>query len=143
MTTLHDAIVTSLYYFRGVRGRRALIILSDGEDTASHVPYATALEYAQRAGVVIYTIGLNIGALQTGIRGKLKQLAEETGGRSFFIHSAVEMQGIYKQIEAELRSQYLLTFSSNKKNGKEGEYRKIEIRIKGRYKARTLKGYFS
>jgi VWFA-related protein len=142
MTTLHDAVVTSLYYFRGVRGRRALIILSDGEDTASHVPYANALEYAQRAGVVIYTIGLNIGALQTGIRGKLKEMAEETGGRSFFIHSADEMTAIYKQIEEELRSQYLLTFSSNKKNAKEGEYREIEVKLKGPYKARTLKGYF-
>jgi Ca-activated chloride channel family protein len=142
MTTLHDAVVTSLYYFRGVRGRRALIILSDGEDTASHVPYANALEYAQRAGVVIYTIGLNIGALQTGIRGKLKEMSEQTGGRSFFIHGAEEMRGIYKQIEEELRSQYLLTFSSNKRNAKEGEYRKIEIKLKGGFKARTLKGYF-
>lgn len=142
MTTLHDAVVTSLYYFRGVRGRRALIVLSDGEDTASHIPYHNALEYARRAGVVIYTIGLNIGPLQTGIRGKLKQLAEETGGRVFFIHAASEMSSVYQQIEDELRSQYLLTFTSDRP-GEEGEYRTIEVKVKGRYKARTMKGYIN
>ena len=142
MTTLHDAVVTSLYYFRGVRGRRALIILSDGEDTASHIPYHNALEYARRAGVVIYTIGLNIGPLQTGIRGKLKQLAEETGGRVFFIGQAAEMRGVYKQVEDELRSQYLLTFASDRP-GKDGEYRTIEVKVKGRYKARAMKGYIN
>jgi VWFA-related protein len=142
MTTLHDALVTSLYYFRGVRGRRALIILSDGEDTASHIPYHNALEYARRAGVVIYTIGLNIGQMQTGIRGKLKELAEETGGRVFFINQAQEMRSVYTQIEEELRSQYLLTFSSDRPP-KEGEYRTIDVKVRGKYKARTMKGYIS
>jgi len=91
---------------------------------------------------VIYTIGLNIGQLQTGIRGKLKELAEETGGRVFFINKAQEMQAVYKQIEDELRSQYLLTFSSDRP-AKEGEYRTIEVKVKGKYKARTMKGYIS
>ena len=45
--SLHDAVVTSLYYFRGVRGRRALVLLSDGEDTSSTIAFRDALEYAQ------------------------------------------------------------------------------------------------
>jgi VWFA-related protein len=142
MTTLHDALVTSLYYFRGVRGRRALIVLSDGEDTASHIPFNNALEYARRSGVVIYTVGLNIGKMQTSIRGKLKDLAEESGGRTFFISEAEELRQVYAEIEDELRSQYLLTYSSDRPTG-DGEYREIEIKIKGKYKARTMKGYYS
>ena len=77
--------MTSLYYFRGVRGRRAMVLLSDGDDTASAMAFRDALEYARRSGVTIYTIGLNVGKLQTGVRGKLNDLAKETGGRSFFI----------------------------------------------------------
>ena len=142
MTTLHDAIVTSLYYFRGFRGRRALIILSDGEDTASHIPFETALEYARRSGVVVYTVGLNISKFQTSIRGKLKDLADESGGRVFFISAAEELRRVYSEIEDELRSQYLLTYSSNRP-GKDGEYREIEIKMEGKYRARTMRGYYS
>ena len=142
MTTLHDAIVTSLYYFRGMRGRKALIILSDGEDTASHIPFNNALEYARRSGVVVYTVGLNIGKLQTSIRGKLKDLADESGGRVFFISKAEELRQVYREIEDELRSQYLLTYSSDRPGG-DGEYREIEIKMSGKYKARTMKGYYS
>jgi VWFA-related protein len=142
MTTLHDAIVTSLYYFRGVRGRRALIILSDGEDTASHIPFNNALEYARRSGVVVYTVGLNIGKLQTSIRGKLSDLADETGGRAFFISQAEELRQVYRDIEDELRSQYLLTYSSDRPAG-DGQYRQIEVRLDGKYKARTMRGYYS
>jgi VWFA-related protein len=142
MTTLHDAIVTSLHYFRGFRGRRALIILSDGEDTASHIPFNTALEFARRSGVVVYTVGLNISKFQTSIRGKLSDLAEETGGRVFFISQAEELRQVYREIEDELRSQYLLTYSSDRQ-AEEGEYHEIEVRMKGKYKARTLRGYYS
>lgn len=142
MTTLHDAIVTSLYYFRGVRGRKALIILSDGEDTASHIPFNNALEYTRRSGVVVYTVGLNISKFQTSIRGKLKNLADESGGRVFFISEAEELREVYREIEDELRSQYLLTYSSNRPGGG-GEYREIEIKLSGKYKARTMRGYYS
>jgi VWFA-related protein len=142
MTTLHDAIVTSLHYFRGFRGQKTLIILSDGEDTASHIPFNTALEYARRSGVVVYTVGLNISKFQTSIRGKLDDLAKETGGRVFFISRAEELRDVYREIEDELRSQYLLTYSPDRP-GQEGEYHEVEVRTKGKYKARTMRGYYS
>lgn len=141
MTTLHDAIVTSLYYFRGVRGRKALIILSDGEDTASHMSFNNALEYARRSGVVIYTIGLNIGPLQTSIRGKLNDLARETGGQVFHISRAEDLRGVYRTIEEELRSQYLITYSSDRPTS-DGSYREVEVKVEGKYKARTMSGYY-
>ena len=140
-TALHDALITSLYYFRGVRGRRALVLLSDGEDTSSSIDYRDAEEYARRSGVAIYTIGLGVGRTQMILRNKLSDLAKVTGGRSFFISKAEELAPVYGDIERELRSQYLLAYTSDR-GGEGEEYREVEVRVKGRYKARTISGYY-
>jgi VWFA-related protein len=140
-TALHDAVVSSLYYFRGLRGRKALILLSDGNDSASFYPFRDALEYARRSGVVIYTIGLDVGKLQTEVRSKLKNLASETGGRSFFVDTASELTGVYSEIERELRSQYLLAYNSDAPPGGD-EFRTVEVKVKGSRKARTVAGYY-
>ncbi len=142
MTTLHDAVVTSLYYFRGVRGRRALILLSDGDDTASSLEYRDAVEYARRSGVSIYTIGLGVGGLNIKVKNKLTELAKDTGGRNFMIAKASELVGVYREIEEELRSQYLLAYSSDQPSP-DGEFRLIEVKVTGgKYKARTIRGYY-
>ena len=141
-TTLHDAVVTSLYYFRGVRGRRALILLSDGDDTASAMAFRDALEYARRSGVAIYTIGLGVGSLKIGVRNKLSELAKETGGRTFFISEAEELVSVYQEIEEELRSQYLVAYASDKPTP-DGTFREVEVKVKGgKLKARTISGYY-
>jgi Ca-activated chloride channel family protein len=141
-TALHDAMMTGLYYFRGIRGRRALILLSDGDDTSSATPYRDLLEYARRSGVTIYPIGLNVGPLDLGIRGKLDELAKETGGRVFYATDASALVGVYGEINRELRSQYLLAYPSNSKRPS-GQFRKVEVKVKGSgMKARTLGGYY-
>jgi VWFA-related protein len=141
-TALHDALVHSLYYFRGTRGRKALILLSDGDDSASYYPFREALEYARRSGVVIYSVGVGVSALKTGIRRKLSQLSEETGGRTYFIESAEELAQVYDSIEEELRSQYLLTYSSDG-SGSDDEFRSIEVEVRdGKLKARATRGYY-
>ncbi|MCB1036558.1 MAG: VWA domain-containing protein, partial [Acidobacteria bacterium] len=141
-TALHDALVHSLYYFRGVRGRKALVLLSDGDDTASHLTFPQALEYARYSGVVIYTIGLDVSGLDLSIRDKLKDLARETGGQTFFIKKAEELQGVYKAIEDDLRSQYLLAYASDRASTGD-TYRTVEVKMKKRgLKARTARGYY-
>jgi VWFA-related protein len=141
-TALHDALIQSLYYFRGIQGQRALVLLSDGDDNASYMPYKDALEYARRSGVAIYTIGFNISGWETGLRGKLSEIAAETGGRVFFANKAEELTGIYKEIENELRSRYLLAFYATGGAGKEG-FREVEVKVKkGGLKARTARGYY-
>lgn len=141
-TALHDAVVQSLYYFRGTRGQKALILLSDGDDTASSIQFKDALEYARRSGVAIYSIGLNVGATSVGVRGKLTNLAEETGGRVFYINKATELAGVYQEIEQELRNRYLLAFNATKAAEKAG-YRPIEVKVlKSGLKARTARGYY-
>ncbi|HVS03609.1 MAG TPA: VWA domain-containing protein [Thermoanaerobaculia bacterium] len=140
-TSLHDAVVFSLYYFQGVRGRRALVLLSDGDDTDSRIDFPVALEYARQSGVAIYAIGLQNDALDVAARRKLGQLARETGGRLFLIARASELSGVYRQIEAELRSQYLLAYASDRPTG-EG-YRQVEVRVKRRgAQVRTIPGYY-
>lgn len=141
-TALYDAIVTSLYYFRGVPGQRALVVLSDGADTNSHYAYREALEFARRSGVAIYTIALKVSRLDTGSRGKLTQLAEETGGRSFFVNDAAELSEVYGEIEEELRSRYLLAFSPDLPADAPAGYRPIEVKVEGGYTVRTARGYY-
>ena len=141
-TALHDALVHSLYYFRGLTGQRALVLLSDGDDNASYVQYKDALEYARRSGVAIYVIGLNLSAFETGLRGKLGELAQATGGRSFWASKPEELAPIYKQIEAELRSRYLVAYNSTETGGKAG-FREVEVKVKRPgLKARTARGYY-
>jgi len=139
-TRLHDAVVSSLYYFRGIRGRRALIVLSDGDDTSSRYGFPETLEFARRSGVAIYTIALDVGGLGRDAKHKLAKLADETGGRAFVIKSADELQGVYGQIETELRSQYLLAYESDQPEGEE-RFRQVEVKVKGG-KARTIRGYY-
>ncbi len=142
-TSLYDALVTSLYYFRAFRGQRALIVLSDGEDNSSHLPYRSALEFARRSGVAIYTVGLRISVLDRGVRSKLAELAQETGGRSFFIKSAKELAGVYSQIEAELRTRYLITYTSDRPPGKKHEFRTVQVKVdRPGMTARTIHGYY-
>ena len=141
-TSLYDAIVTSLYYFRGVRGRKVLVLLSDGEDTSSSLDFRSALEYARRSGVVVYTVGLGIGRMMLSVRNSLNKLTEQTGGRAFYISKALELNEVYAEIEKELRSQYLLAFQSDRPATDE-VFREIEVKVKGgRRKARTIAGYY-
>jgi Ca-activated chloride channel family protein len=141
-TALYDSIVFSLYYFTGIRGQRALLILSDGQDQSSRYTFDEALEYAQTVGVKIYTIGLDLPKSDTKARGELGKLADETGGRSFFVSEVGELDAIYSAIEEELRSQYLLAYQSTNTSGG-GDFRTVEVAIPGRdAEARTLRGYF-
>jgi Ca-activated chloride channel family protein len=138
-TTLYDAVVKSLFYFRGFGGRRALVVLSDGEDTASRASFAETLEYARQSGAVIYSIGLGVGG-GGGVSGKLKRLAEETGGRFFRVSKAAELDSVYAQIERELRSQYFLTFVPTSVG--ETDLSTVEIRLRDRHlKVRATRGY--
>ena len=139
-TALHDALMTSLYYFRGVTGRRALVLLSDGEDTSSSARYNDVLEYARHSEVVIYTIGLGVTVAQPLLRTKLEEIATATGGRAFFIDAARELTPVYRQIDRELRSQYLLAYTSNR--DADEAFRQVEVRVTEDRRARTISGYY-
>jgi VWFA-related protein len=141
-TALYDSLVYALYYFGGVKGKKSIILLSDGKDEGSRYNIGDVLEYARRSGVAIYTVGIGLSAQNADIRLKLSRLADETGGRLFFIEKAKELDGIYDAIQKELRSQYLLAYQSSQEGGAD-KFRAIEVKIgKPGMEAKTVRGYY-
>jgi Ca-activated chloride channel family protein len=142
-TALYDSLIYALYYFSGVQGKRMLVVISDGEDSASRYGFEEVLDFARHAGVSIYSIGLNLPSNNEMARMALQRLAHETGGSVFFIESARELQSVYNKIERELRSQYLLAYQSSLGDADPDHYREIEVTVdKPGHSARTLKGYY-
>jgi len=141
-TALYDALVTALYQFRGVPGRKAIVLLSDGDDNHSWTTYDVLRRYARTAGIPIYVVGLNLSILDVGLKGKLRELAGDTGAEAFLISKAKELEEIYRKIEVELRSQYFLTYLTESKKP-ESEFRAVEVKVKKPgLRARMIRGYF-
>jgi Ca-activated chloride channel homolog len=140
-TALHDAVVFGLHYLSGIRGKRALILLTDGADSRSRYRFPAALDFARRTGVAVYTIGLNILSSQAEARMTLQRLADETGGRAFFIERTTALPNVYETIEGELRSQYLLAYSSTSTGKNQFRAVKVELSRPG-LEAKTLAGYY-
>jgi VWFA-related protein len=144
-TALYDSLIYSLYYFGGIKGKKAVILLSDGQDYGSHYKYDQALDYARRSGVAVYTVGIALPPNDVDIRAKLRRLADETGGRSFFVGVASELGKVFESVEKELRSQYLLAYQSpqQKQQGQGGKFRLVEVKVgKPGLEAKTIRGYF-
>jgi VWFA-related protein len=108
--------------------RRAIILLTDGEDTISQVRMQDAIGRALKADALIYAIGIG-DRYQFGINeGALKKLTEGTGGRAYFPRSEREMREAFAQIERELREQYLIAYSPSNKT-RDGSYRRVAIEL--------------
>jgi Ca-activated chloride channel family protein len=141
-TALYDSIIYGLYQFTGVKGKKTLVILTDGKDTASKFDFDTLLEYVRKSGIAIYGIGLKISGAELEVKYKLNKLAQVTGGQTFYIDSAGNLEGVYRQINEELRSQYLLTYYSTNAAGKD-KWRRVEIKVEpANLQARTISGYY-
>ena len=140
-TSLYDAVIQALYNFQGVRGQKALVLISDGKDTASKFSFDQALEYARRAAVPIYAIGMGIKSNDVDVRAKLQKLCAETGGTVYHIDRAADLQKIYDDIQTELRSQYVLGFypAADIKSG--SKWREVEVKTTAG-KVRTVRGYY-
>jgi Ca-activated chloride channel family protein len=153
-TSLYNAIYIALRELKKVRTKRAeglrrdaIILLSDGEDTTSLVSFEEVMELAKRSETSIYTIGLQPRepSYVKGFREAefvLRQLAQETGGRAFFVQKAEELSGIYGQIADELSSQYSLGYAP--KNAKrDGAWRKVAVQVtRPNAVTRTRRGYY-
>jgi len=142
-TTLYDSLIYTLYYFGGIKGKRAIVLLSDGRDEGSHYSFDEALDYARHSGVAIYSVGINLSSKDQDVRAKLMRLSDETGGRFFFIDRAKEIDGIYDTIQQELRSQYYLAYQSTKEGGDPEKFRTVEVKVgKPGLEAKTARGYY-
>ena len=123
--------------------RRAIILLSDGEDNASHVTREEAIDMAQRADAIVYTISTNISGMKGQGDKVLMRIADATGGRSFFPFQMRDVSDAFLSIQEELRSQYAVAYKPENFLA-DGRYRTIEIQAPGKgFKVRTRKGYYA
>ena len=154
-TSMHNALYISLKELAKIKAkneddvrRRAVVLLSDGEDTSSLVTFDEVLDLAKRSATTIYTIGLQSKdtGFSKGFREAeyvLRQLAQETGGRAFFPQRAEDLAGIYGVIADELASQYTLGYASTNQK-RDGGWRRLNVQVNRQgTTARTKRGYFA
>jgi Ca-activated chloride channel family protein len=123
--------------------RKAIVILSDGEDNQSEITKAQAIEMAQRAEVIIYAISTDDSGLVLRGDKNLEQLSAATGGRAFFPFKMKDITHSFASIEDELRSQYVVSYTPADFDA-DGRYRSIEISaLKKDLQVRSRKGYFA
>ena len=126
-----------------VATRRAIIVLTDGEDNQSRVTREEAIEMAQRAEVVIYPISTNVSGVKSKGDKVLERMAEATGGRAFFPFKIEDVANAFSEVQDELRSQYLLSYKPADFLS-DGRYRSIDIIAdKKNLKVRSRKGYYA
>lgn len=127
----------------GVATRRAIILLSDGEDNQSRVTREEAVEMAQRAEVIVYTISTNTSGIKLRGDKVLERFSDATGGRAFFPFKISDVANAFSEIQDELRSQYAVSYVPANFQ-KDGRYRSIDIQADNRkYKVRARKGYYA
>ncbi|HEV8610115.1 MAG TPA: VWA domain-containing protein [Thermoanaerobaculia bacterium] len=140
-TALYDSIILGLYQFRALEGRKALIVVTDGADNRSHVDFATLLRYARSAGAPVYFIAVGIPLTDFKSKKVINEIATESGGQVFSIGSASKIAEVTKQIEEELRSQYVLAFRTDSQKP-QGEYRAVSVAVaRPGVSVRTIRGY--
>lgn len=127
--------------------RRAIILLTDGDDTSSRLKIDEAIERAQKADALIYAIGIGDRYTFGVDEGALRKIAERTGGRAYFPRHERDLNDAFTQIQRDLREQYLVAYSPSNK-ARDGSYRKIEIQVVNPALRQTLKlnyraGYFA
>jgi Ca-activated chloride channel homolog len=148
-TALYDA----LYYAcrdkllkapKNATVRRAIILLSDGEDNQSHTTREEAIEMAQRAEAIVYTISTNVSGTKGPGDKVLERIADATGGRPFFPFQIRDVANAFAEIQDELRSQYAISYKPADFKA-DGHYRTIEIvaHDQKNFRVRARRGYYA
>src|SRR5256886_13350967 len=155
----HTALYDAIWQFcdekmRSAQGRRALVVITDGDDTFSRADINDAIDIAQRTETTIFAIstkaglsgsvpGVEAGTTKDHGDKGLDRLCEETGGIAFFTGDMLSLERSFTKIANELRSQYLITYRPSNDHY-DGSYRKVEVKLTNasdKYKLRTKRGY--
>jgi VWFA-related protein len=140
-TNFYDAVYLAAHdKLSSEAGRKAVIVLTDAEDTGSKLNLQDAIEAAQRTDTVVHIL---LVAADGGDQSVAKRLTDDTGGRMIVVRSEKNLEAAFDQISEELRSQYTVGYSpSNKKH--DGSYRKIKVEMKNKdYSVLTRRGYYA
>jgi Ca-activated chloride channel family protein len=142
-TALFDAFHAAYRKLRDIEGRKAIVLLSDGDDTASQFGYRRVLEEAKANNIMIFAIGLEGGINSTLDRNVLKEFASVTGGRAFFVNKAEDLKDVYQRIAEELRTQHYMSYSTGISDWN-GKWVKLKVNsdVPG-HKVRARRGFFA
>ncbi|MGD0989191.1 MAG: VWA domain-containing protein [Candidatus Sulfotelmatobacter sp.] len=148
-TAMYDALYYAcrdklLKHGQGGATRRAIILLSDGEDNQSHVTREEAIEMAQRAEAIVYTISTNVSGTHGAGDKVLERIADATGGRAFFPFQIRDVTNAFAEIQEELRTQYAISYKPADFKP-DGHFRTIEIVANDRknFRVRARRGYYA
>jgi VWFA-related protein len=142
-TLLYDAVyLASDEVLRKQVGRKAAVLLTDGNDEGSRLKLRDAIEAAQKADVICYVLLLHDPQYGPPGSGEMRQLTEATGGRTIEVNNPKKIGDAFRQISSELRSQYSLGYSPDDAR-RDGSFRKIEVKSKSGYKVQARKGYYA
>src|SRR5260370_1985634 len=139
---------------RSAQGRRALVVITDGDDTYSRADINDAIDIAQRTETTIFAIstkaglsgavpGVEAGTIKDHGDKALERLCEETGGMAFFTGDMLALERSFTKIAKEVRSQYLITYRPTN-DRYDGSYRKVEVKLSNgndKLRLRTKRGY--
>jgi VWFA-related protein len=140
-TNFYDAVYLAAHEkLSGEAGRKAIVVLSDAEDTGSKVRLQEAIETAQRTDTVVHIL---LVSSEGGDYSVAKKMTDETGGRTIVVRSERNLQQAFDEISEELRSQYTIGYTPTNKS-RDGGYRKIRVEMKSKdYSALTRRGYYA
>jgi VWFA-related protein len=140
-TNFYDAVYLAAHdKLSSEAGRKAIIVLTDAEDTGSKLKLQDAIEAAQRTDTVVHIL---LVAADGGDQSTAKRLTDETGGRTIVVRSEKNLEQAFDQISEELRSQYTVGYTPTNK-AHDGSYRKVKIELKNKdYSALTRRGYYA
>jgi Ca-activated chloride channel family protein len=150
-TALYDALYLSSRALDRRRGRKVIVVITDGGDTVSKVDYRDAVRAAQEAEAIVYSIIVvpveASAGRDTGGEHALIQLSEDTGGKYYYASSLPQLDSAFRQISDELRTQYLLAYYPSQRTS-EHEFRRIDVHLEGvpeggDYRVRNRTGYYS
>jgi Ca-activated chloride channel family protein len=150
-TALYDAIYLVSRALDHRKGRKVIVLITDGGDTVSSVDYKQAVRAAEEAEAIVYSIIVvpieNSAGRETGGEHALIQLSEDTGGKYYYATSITQLDEAFHKISDELRTQYLLAYYPSQHNSF-SEFRRIEVKIVGApdsagYRVRHRAGYYT
>jgi len=142
-TLLYDAVYLASTEVLGKQvGRKAMVLLTDGNDEGSRLKLRDAIEAAQKADAICYVLLLHDPQYGSPGSGEMRQLTEATGGRVIDVNNPNKIGDAFRQISSELRSQYSLGYTPENAK-RDGSFRKIEVKSKKDYKVQARKGYYA
>jgi Ca-activated chloride channel family protein len=150
-TALYDAIYLASRSLDHRKGRKVMVLITDGGDTISRVDYKEAVRAAEEAEAIVYSIIIvpieSSAGRETGGEHALIQLSEDTGGKYYYATSTAQLDDAFRKISDELRTQYLLAYYPSQRTSA-SDFRRIEVKVAGvsdsnAYRVRHRAGYYS